>query len=96
MGKQAKSKQPTLYVCCGKACKDKHAKKIRKALEAAIEAQGLEDQVRVARCDCLDACKHAPVVKAAPSGKQFTEVRKKTVPSLVAQAFEDEKTPHAD
>ncbi|HOC68944.1 MAG TPA: (2Fe-2S) ferredoxin domain-containing protein [Candidatus Hydrogenedentes bacterium] len=61
MGDQ-KHDKVKIKVCVGSHCKDKKSKKIARRLEDWVLAFGLEDKMRVTRCDCLKRCKEAAVV----------------------------------
>jgi sirohydrochlorin cobaltochelatase len=50
----------------GKTCRKRGAKEVYCALQQQIEDQGLEDEIRLKKVDCLGRCGRGPTVKVKP------------------------------
>lgn len=80
----AKEKKiPAIKVCCGSKCKENKSSKVAKALEKEIVKAGLEEKVRIKKCDCLGRCKSSPVVEFSRGDIFFEGVKPKDVPKMV-------------
>lgn len=80
----AKEKKiPAIKVCCGSRCKENKSGKVAKALEKEIVKAGLEEKVRIKKCDCLGKCKDCPVVEFSKGDLCFEGVKPKDVPKMV-------------
>jgi len=77
-----------IKVCMGSHCKDNKGKKIARRLEEWVSAFGLEDKVRVTRCDCLKRCKEAAVVVVPAKGLVFEKVKPGDAEQIIKAASE--------
>jgi (2Fe-2S) ferredoxin len=63
-----------LLVCTGSDCKKAGSKKLKKALQDEVKAQGLCGEVRVHCTRCMGRCGKAPNVMVYPAGLWLSHV----------------------
>jgi NADH:ubiquinone oxidoreductase subunit E len=78
-----KKKIPTIKVCCGSKCKENKSGKVAKALEKEIAKSGIEDKVRVKKCDCLGKCKNSPAIEFSGGDLKFEGMKPKDAPKVI-------------
>jgi NADH-quinone oxidoreductase subunit F/NADP-reducing hydrogenase subunit HndC len=60
------SKQKVFVCTKGKTCRKRGAREVFCALEQEIEAQGLEEQIKLKKTECMGHCGKGPTVKIKP------------------------------
>ena len=75
MKRQSLPYDKVLYLCMGDSCNGNGAKKISKALKAALADRGLEKRIYLNRSHCLKCCGDGPNIVVTPDGHHFTKVK---------------------
>ena len=71
--------------CCTAAgCLSSKSDAVKKSLEAAVKAAGLEDEVQVCGVGCMKFCGRGPLVEIDPIGTLYEEVTPENAPSIIA------------
>lgn len=78
----AAKKPPRLILCGGDSCKHGR-KKVRCALEHALEQHGLTDQVEIRVSGCQDRCKHGPNLTVMPGAFLYSDLSPKRATAIV-------------
>lgn len=63
-----------ILICGGTGCKASQSDKILANLNAAIEAHGLKDRVKVSITGCFGFCEKGPIVKVSPDNVFYVKV----------------------
>ena len=71
----SKKKKLKIEVCVDSYCAEHKGKKVARKLQECIEEKGLDDGVRIKKCDCLGHCKKGPVVKIPGKDLVFEGVK---------------------
>lgn len=80
-----KAQKPIRICCCtSTACQPTVSLAIKQALEEAVAAEDLEDQVQVCGVGCLGLCGKGPLVKIEPDEIVYEQVSPDQAPSIVA------------
>ena len=74
-----------LLVCAGTGCVSCGSFKIKEALEAALKARGLQDEVQVVATGCNGFCERGPIVMVQPDGIFYQLLTVDDVPLLVEE-----------
>lgn len=74
-----------MLVCGGTGCRASESKKIRQNLDAAIQANGLENSVQVVETGCFGFCEKGPVVKMLPDNTFYVQVRPEDADQIVSE-----------
>ena len=73
-------------LCCGgTGCTSSGSPKIQAAFEAAIEKNGLADEVKVVQTGCFGLCALGPVVIVYPDGTFYSNVTAEDVEEIVSE-----------
>jgi NADH-quinone oxidoreductase subunit F len=73
--------QPTITVCAGTGCCASGGIELREALQKAVEAKGLDVQVKIT--GCRGFCEQGPLVTILPQNIFYTKVQPKHVAQIV-------------
>jgi NADH:ubiquinone oxidoreductase subunit F (NADH-binding)/(2Fe-2S) ferredoxin len=65
----------TILVCQGTGCVSSNSPQIKKAIETAIESNGLTDKVDVKLTGCHGFCQQGPIVIIEPEGTFYTHIK---------------------
>ena len=87
----AKRNKAKVLICQKSACRKRGAEGICRAIDAALEANGLADTVQVKLTGCMDKCKAGPNVVVMPAKQRYTRVRPGQIPDLVSQHFQQDQ-----
>ncbi|MEG4809009.1 (2Fe-2S) ferredoxin domain-containing protein [Microcoleus sp. F8-D3] len=81
---KARAKTQTKILVCQKSdCLKRGAGGVCKALENALNARGLEDQVTVQGTGCLKQCKAGPNIVVMPDKTRYTRIAPAEVPAII-------------
>ena len=73
-------------LCCGgTGCTSSGSPKIQAAFEAAIEKNGLAEEVKVVQTGCFGLCALGPVVIIYPDGTFYSNVTEEDVEEIVSE-----------
>ncbi len=79
--------QTKILVCQKSDCQKRGAGGVCKALENALNARGLEDQVTVQGTGCLKQCKAGPNIVLMPDKTRYSRIAPKEVPAIIDKHF---------
>lgn len=82
----AKTKAKIL-VCQKSDCQKRGGAAICKALENALNSQGLEGQVTVQKTGCLKQCKAGPNIVLMPDKTRYSRIAPAAIPELIEKHF---------
>lgn len=85
--KAAAKTQTKILVCQKSDCQKRGGAAICKALENALKARGLEEQVTVQGTGCLKQCKAAPNIVVMPDKTRYSRIKPAEVPAIVDKHF---------
>ncbi|WP_293338694.1 (2Fe-2S) ferredoxin domain-containing protein [Microcoleus sp. CAWBG58] len=85
--KAAAKTQTKILVCQKSDCQKRGGAAICKALENALKARGLEDQVTVQGTGCLKQCKAAPNIVVMPDKARYSRIKPAEVAAIVDKHF---------
>jgi len=74
-----------VLVCGGTGCTSSNSEKIRIELEAQLEKNGLQNEVKVVRTGCFGLCAQGPIVVVYPEGAMYTMVKVEDVKEIVEE-----------
>ncbi len=74
-----------VLVCGGTGCTSSHSSEIIDALNANIQAKGLEDEIKVVRTGCFGLCALGPIMIVYPEGCFYSEVKVEDIPEIVEE-----------
>ncbi|MEG4940888.1 (2Fe-2S) ferredoxin domain-containing protein [Microcoleus sp. F4-D5] len=81
---KARAKTQTKILVCQKSdCQKRGAGGVCKALENALNARGLEDQVTVQGTGCLKQCKAGPNIVVMPDKTRYSRIAPAEVPAII-------------
>ena len=63
-----------VLICGGTGCTSSGSQQIQDAFEASIEANGLQDEIKLVRTGCFGLCELGPVVIVYPDGTFYSRV----------------------
>jgi bidirectional [NiFe] hydrogenase diaphorase subunit len=72
-----------IKVCMAAGCVSCQSDKLKKALEAAVQAKGLDTTCRVQGVGCLGLCANGPLVLVEPGGILYQDVTPERVDAIV-------------
>ncbi len=76
-------KDYVLILCDGPTCIHKNSKELRKALESALEKEGLKERVKIHLSGCLGMCAKGPVMVVNPGYTIYGGLTEKDIPEIV-------------
>jgi NADH:ubiquinone oxidoreductase subunit F (NADH-binding)/(2Fe-2S) ferredoxin/Pyruvate/2-oxoacid:ferredoxin oxidoreductase delta subunit len=76
-----------LMLCTGTGCVSNKAPRIREALEQALKAQNLQDEIAVVNTGCNGFCAQGPVMVVQPDEIFYQLLTEKDIPHLVEEHF---------
>lgn len=83
-----KHKAVTIKVCSGSHCRDHKSKKVARRLRERLAEEGMENRIRVTKCDCRKRCKEAVVVVIPAKDICFEKVKPGQVEEVVKAALD--------
>ncbi|MGC8668957.1 MAG: NADH-quinone oxidoreductase subunit NuoF [Chthonomonadales bacterium] len=81
---QEEHKPRCLRCCVAAGCLSQGSDAVRKALQEAVEAEGLAGEVEVRGVGCMGLCSRGPLVASDPEGALYENVKPEDAPSIVA------------
>lgn len=85
---KARAKTQTKILVCQKSdCQKRGGAAVCKALENALNARGLEDQVTVQGTGCLKQCKAGPNIVLMPDKTRYSRIAPAEVPAIIDKHF---------
>jgi (2Fe-2S) ferredoxin len=85
--KAAAKTQTKILVCQKSDCQKRGGAAVCKALENALKARGLEEQVTVQGTGCLKQCKAGPNIVVMPDKTRYSRIKPAEVPAIVDKHF---------
>jgi (2Fe-2S) ferredoxin len=85
--KAAAKTQTKILVCQKSDCQKRGGAAVCKALENALNARGLEEQVTVQGTGCLKQCKAGPNIVVMPDKTRYSRIKPAEVPAIVDKHF---------
>lgn len=79
--------QAKILVCQKSDCQKRGGAAVCKALENALNSQGLEGQVTVQGTGCLKQCKAGPNIVLMPDKTRYSRIAPAEVPALIEKHF---------
>jgi NADH-quinone oxidoreductase subunit F len=79
--------QTRITVCAGTGCTASGALEVKKALEEAIEAEGVEIPVETTISGCRGFCEQGPLVSILPENILYTKVKPKDASKIVKKTL---------
>lgn len=74
-----------VLICGGTGCTSSGSVKIREAMEKAIEAAGLADEVKMVQTGCFGLCASGPIMIVYPEGTFYSRVTLDDVGEIVSE-----------
>ncbi|MCX7708493.1 MAG: NADH-quinone oxidoreductase subunit NuoF [Clostridia bacterium] len=74
-----------VLVCGGTGCTSSNSEKIMTELEAQLQANKLENEVKIVKTGCFGLCAEGPIVVVYPEGSMYTMVQIKDVKEIVEE-----------
>jgi len=74
-----------ILICGGTGCQATGSIKVKKALDAEINKQGLADEIRIVETGCNGFCAMGPIMVVYPDGIVYMLVQPEDVPELVEE-----------
>ena len=74
-----------VLICGGTGCTSSGSQQIQDAFEASIEANGLQDEIKLVRTGCFGLCELGPVVIVYPDGTFYSRVTVDDVDEIVTE-----------
>ncbi|WP_373538032.1 ferredoxin [Microcoleus sp.] len=85
---KARAKTQTKILVCQKSdCQKRGAATVCKALENALNARGLEEEVTVQGTGCLKQCKAGPNIVVMPDKTRYSRIAPAEVPAIIDKHF---------
>ncbi|MEG4320787.1 MULTISPECIES: (2Fe-2S) ferredoxin domain-containing protein [unclassified Microcoleus] len=85
--KAAAKTQTKILVCQKSDCQKRGGAAVCKALENALNARGLEEQVTVQGTGCLKQCKAGPNIVVMPDKTRYSRIKPAEIPAIVDKHF---------
>jgi (2Fe-2S) ferredoxin len=79
--------QTKILVCQKSDCQKRGSAAVCKALENALNARGLEEQVTVQGTGCLKQCKAGPNIVVMPDKTRYSRIKPAEIPAIVDKHF---------
>ena len=79
--------QTKILVCQKSDCQKRGGAAVCKALENALNARGLEDQVTVQGTGCLKQCKAGPNIVLMPDKTRYSRIAPAEIPAIIDKHF---------
>ncbi len=76
-----------VLVCGGTGCTSSNSRKIVDALHREIEANGIENEVKVVTTGCFGLCALGPIMIVYPEGCFYSMVKEEDIPEIVKEHF---------
>lgn len=93
---QIKQRKPIRILCCNAAgCQSSGSQQVTQELKAAIESQGLTDQVELCPVGCMRFCGRGPLVEVTSQQKLYENVQPEDASSIVSAITDTTVTPTA-
>ena len=70
-----------VLICGGTGCTSSGSQQIQDAFQASIEANGLQDEIKLVRTGCFGLCELGPVVIVYPEFPRFQRTARPTTRS---------------
>jgi len=86
-----KPNKASISVCVSTGCVALDAPKVKEALIAELEKQGLKDQVEIRETGCLGFCEQGPRVTIYPEEICYFKVKPEDAPEIVAKSIREKK-----
>ena len=86
-----KTSKSSISVCVSTGCVALDAPKVKEALMAELEKQGLKDQVEIKETGCLGFCEQGPRVTIYPEEICYFKVKPEDAPEIVSQSILQKK-----
>ena len=74
-----------VLICGGTGCTSSGSQQIQDAFQASIEANGLQDEIKLVRSGCFGLCELGPVVIVYPDGTFYSRVTVDDVDEIVTE-----------
>ncbi len=74
-----------ILICGGTGCTSSGSKPLMEALEAELEKNGLQDEVKVVMTGCFGLCALGPIMIVYPEGSFYSRVTADMVPEIVSE-----------
>ena len=74
-----------VLICGGTGCTSSGSQQIQDAFQASIEANGLQDEIKLVRTGCFGLCELGPVVIVYPDGTFYSRVTVDDVDEIVTE-----------
>ncbi len=74
-----------VLICGGTGCTSSNSPAIAKALEAELEAKGLQDEIKIVHTGCFGLCALGPIMIVYPEGIFYSRVKVEDVPEIVEE-----------
>ncbi len=74
-----------VLICGGTGCTSSNSPAIAKALEAELEAKGLQDEIKIVHTGCFGLCALGPIMIVYPEGVFYSRVKVEDVPEIVEE-----------
>jgi len=74
-----------VLVCAGAGCVSSGCREVEVALNAAIDREGLADEVRVVQTGCMGPCDMGPVVIVYPEGVFYKKLKAEDAERIVTE-----------
>lgn len=78
-----------VLVCGGAGCVSSHCQQVQKALNDALEENGLTEQVQVLVTGCMGTCSAGPVLLVEPDGIFYSKMDPEKVADMVSRHLVD-------
>ncbi len=85
--KAAAKTQTKILVCQKSDCQKRGSAAVCKALENALNARGLEEQVTVQGTGCLKQCKAGPNIVVMPDKTRYSRISPAEIPAIIDKHF---------
>ncbi len=84
---KAKSGKARVLVCQKLDCGKRGSLRVCQALESALCASGLADQVEIKKTGCLKNCKAGPNLVVMPDKTRYSRIGTREIPALIERHF---------
>ena len=86
-----KPNKSSISVCVSTGCVALDAPKVKEALIAELEKQGLKEQVEIKETGCLGFCEQGPRVTIYPEEICYFKVKPEDAPEIIAKSILEKK-----
>ena len=76
-----------MLICGGTGCTSSNSNKIKQELEAQINKNNLEKEIKLVTTGCFGLCAEGPIIVVYPEGVMYTMVREEDVEEIVNEHF---------